>query len=279
VTSQGLSGARRLVVRLGGGKHKAALARALRARDAHDWTTAAQHYRLYLQSRPKHFAIWVQLGHALKESGHLADAHAAYSEAQLLDPRDSDLLLSVGHLYKLMGRQDEAIAFYRQSAEQDGNAHARAELQRLGAHLTAAGDGRPQPPSQPPAPVARTTRPFDIGARKSLALADAARDRRDWNGAVEHYRDYLMARTSRFAVWVQLGHALKEAGRRSEALLVYNEARQLKPNDPDLLLNMGHLYKLLGDTQEAIACYRRSAELDHNRHATAELRHLGAAPP
>ena len=88
-----------------------------------------------------------------------------------------------------------------------------------------------------------------------------------------------MAKTSRFAVWVQLGHALKEAGRRSEALLVYNEARQLKPNDPDLLCNLGHLYKLMGDTQEAIACYRRSAELDHNRHAVAELRHLGVAPP
>jgi tetratricopeptide (TPR) repeat protein len=111
----------------------AALARANAARDAHDWTTAAQHYRLYLESKPRHFAIWVQLGHALKEAGLFPEAFAAYSRAQRLIPCDADLLLSFGHLYKLMGRRAEAIAFYRQSAECDGNADACDELQRLGA--------------------------------------------------------------------------------------------------------------------------------------------------
>jgi tetratricopeptide (TPR) repeat protein len=279
VTSQGLSVAQVRGASLSGAKGKQVLARADAARDARDWTTAAQHYQLYLQAKPKHFAIWVQLGHALKELGRLPDAHAAYSQAQRLNPLDADLLLSLGHVCKLMDRRDEAIAFYRQSAEQDGNAHARDELQRLRAHPAAAVKDGPAPTSPPPALRTWATRLFNIGARRQLALADAARDRRDWISAVEHYRCYLMARSSHFAIWVQLGHALKEGERRDEALLVYDEARRLNPNDADLLLNMGHLYKVMGDTENASACYRRSAELDRNPHATDELRRLGAVLP
>ena len=45
-----------------------------RARDAGQWELAATYYQRALGRKPKNPPIWVQYGHVLKESGHLADA-------------------------------------------------------------------------------------------------------------------------------------------------------------------------------------------------------------
>ena len=63
-----------------------------RARDARQWELAAQLYRKALDRNPRNPAIWVQYGHALKESGELRDpdklaqAEIAYRRALSLDP-------------------------------------------------------------------------------------------------------------------------------------------------------------------------------------------------
>ena len=113
------------------------LTQANQARDRKDWEMAIKSYRQYLDLRPKSFGIWVQLGHALKESGQLVPALAAYNSALSLDARNGDLLLSLGHLHKLMGHRDLAIAFYIRSAEIEDNIDARAELNRIIAQSTA----------------------------------------------------------------------------------------------------------------------------------------------
>ena len=101
------------------------------AREANNWPAAVSHYRRYLEDQPRAFVIWVQLGHALKESGQLVEALLAYSEARRLNRNDSDLELSLGHLYKLMGHFEEALVHYQRSVEIDGNVHANAEINRL----------------------------------------------------------------------------------------------------------------------------------------------------
>jgi lipopolysaccharide biosynthesis protein len=109
----------------------------------------------------------------------------------------------------------------------------------------------------------------------TLALANRARDFHDWVSAAENYRAYLAIQPSDFAIWVQLGHALKEMGRFDEALAAYNQAMRLNGVDADLLLNLGHVHKLAGDRNNAIHFYRRSAAVDSNLDALAELRALG----
>jgi hypothetical protein len=56
--------------------------------------------------------IWVQYGHALKESGNHAGGLEAYREALRLDPQNSDTALQIGHVLKLMGQRDEAARWY-----------------------------------------------------------------------------------------------------------------------------------------------------------------------
>ncbi|HEY1941195.1 MAG TPA: glycosyltransferase [Roseiarcus sp.] len=103
------------------------------ARDRLDWKTAAQLYRESLAIESDHHAIWIQLGHAIKESGDIGGAESAYRRAIEIKPEDSDAHLQLGHALKLGGRADQALEAYLKSLELDpGNKHARHELANLG---------------------------------------------------------------------------------------------------------------------------------------------------
>ena len=268
------------------------LIRANDARDRRDWNTAASEYQRHLRIRPNNFSIWVQLGHALKESGQPAQALAAYGEALRIDPRNADLLLNLGHLYKIMGLPGGAEDFYRRSLAVDGNQRAADELARLS---PGAAQGFPRPVSAaaiigaPAAPAAQTPsglkassthwidRLSRIRAKTARQRGDAARDVRDWPSAAIAYRDYLGIRPDHAAIWVQYGHALKEAGRLDDALDAYQEALRIHGDHADLMLSIGHVYKLRGDLQSAATCYEMSTRQDNNPVAFDELRRLSAS--
>jgi lipopolysaccharide biosynthesis protein/tetratricopeptide (TPR) repeat protein len=254
------------------------VSRADAARDRGELEVAAALYRRYLDRHGGAFAIWVQLGHVLKDAGNPAAALAAYGRALGLRPKDPDLLLNLGHAHKLMGHRDEAVACYRRSYEIDGAQSAADELVALDAPVPAGFGIVPADASvaswPPLAAIGRLLRTPVL--RSVLAQADAARDRRQWTEAAELYREYVEATPRAFAIWVQLGHSLKEAGRREEALSAYERALALDTGDADLLLNLGHLTKLLGRLNEAEGYYARSAAIDPAGPATGELRRLGA---
>ncbi|WP_272481213.1 rhamnan synthesis F family protein, partial [Rhizorhabdus wittichii] len=100
-------------------------------RDGGRWAGAVVHYRRYLRYRPDDFAIWVQLGHMLGESGDPAGADQAYRTAHALNPDDADLALCRGHLARRGGDVEAAIVFYRRSFEIDGNERAATMLAEL----------------------------------------------------------------------------------------------------------------------------------------------------
>jgi tetratricopeptide (TPR) repeat protein len=102
---------------------------ANRARDVGDWALAARHYREALAQDSGNPAIWVQYGHALKESGNTADAEKAYRKALEIDGRTADTHLQLGHALKMLGRRDEAAAAYlRALAVESALPHAAREL-------------------------------------------------------------------------------------------------------------------------------------------------------
>ena len=237
------------------------------ARDQRDWAAAAAHYQRHLNARPGHFAIWVQLGHALKETGQPVEALVAYSRALALNEADADLLLNLGHLHKLMGHRALAIEYYQRSARVDSNIHARDELAQFGlTPIPAAAQDAPAPgaksrsgqPSLSPA-AARLRALAHRKSHKLRLLANQARDRLDWPTAAEQYRLYLKARPNDFAIWVQLGHALKESGQLHEALGAYGQAFSLDPHDADLLLHLGGLHEVMGHQATADNLSRHQA--------------------
>ena len=108
-----------------------AFEKANAARDARRWSAAANHYRHFLSHHPDDFAIWVQLGHMLAESGEWDGADRAYRTADALRPDDADLALCRGHLARRMGDVDGALAHYRASHALDGNDHAAQGIDEL----------------------------------------------------------------------------------------------------------------------------------------------------
>jgi len=112
---------------------KASIARADRARDARDWAAAARYYRKALDQNPDNPPIWVQYGHALKESGSLAEAEGAYRKSLELDDKVADTHLQLGHALKIQGRKIEASAAYLCALALDpALEHAAIELKALG---------------------------------------------------------------------------------------------------------------------------------------------------
>jgi tetratricopeptide (TPR) repeat protein len=107
--------------------------RADRARDAGEWDLAAGYYREALRAMPSASAIWIQYGHALKESRHIAEAEMAYRRSLSLSPDAADTHLQLGHVLKLQQRMGEAEAAYLRSAALDpALCHPRDELIGLG---------------------------------------------------------------------------------------------------------------------------------------------------
>jgi len=101
-------------------------------RDARSWDKAAAGYEAVLAASPNLAHIWVQYGHALKESGRRPDAEAAYRKALALDASVADTHLQLGHVLKLTGRLDEAAGAYLQALRLDSTlADALGELNAL----------------------------------------------------------------------------------------------------------------------------------------------------
>ena len=111
----------------------AKILRAERAQEARRWELAARHYRDALADMPNVPEMWVQYGHALKESGNVVEAETAYRKSIDLDPNSADAHLQLGHALKLQGRIDEAVGAYFCSLALDpAPRHPRDELIALG---------------------------------------------------------------------------------------------------------------------------------------------------
>jgi tetratricopeptide (TPR) repeat protein len=109
------------------------ISRADRARDNRDWVSAARYYRKALDQKPDNPPIWVQYGHARKESGNLGEAEDAYRKSLDLDEDVADTHLQLGHVLKIQGRKIEASAAYLRALALDPELnHASFELRGLG---------------------------------------------------------------------------------------------------------------------------------------------------
>jgi tetratricopeptide (TPR) repeat protein len=70
-------------------------------------------------------------------------------------------------------------------------------------------------------------------------------------------------------LWAKLGEAYDVAGRNDEAAQAYQQAINLKPDDPGYYNNLGNVLARAGKIDEARAAYTKSAELDPAKAATA----------
>ena len=117
-------------------------------------------------------------------------------------------------------------------------------------------------------------------ADELLARADALRDSHAWAEAAAAYAEVLRLRPEAWALRVQYGHCIKEAGDPDAALRAYRDAEFQQPGDADIHLQIGHVLKRLDRHDEAVEEYARALMLDPgNASARAEIMALGPALP
>ncbi len=219
------------------------------ARRSGKWVAAARHYHRALDRSPDLTAIWVQLGHALKEQGDHRGAEDAYRRSLALEASVADTHLQLGHLLKLMSRWGEAADCYARALQLDpALPDAGGELDRLTPLL--------------------------------LDQGDKARDGRDWAAAARHYRRALDRQPDLMPIWVQFGHALKEQGDYLAAEAAYRRALALDRSVADTHLQLGHLLKLQARRALAIDAYATAIRLDPDLAAARESLHalVGYSP-
>lgn len=108
---------------------------------------------------------------------------------------------------------------------------------------------------------------------------DAARDARNWAAAVHAYEMHLNQAPQDHTIWVQYGHALKEAGSLVRALAAYEQGKLLNPADKDVALHLDHLRRRLGEDAAlapGLQGARGTALPGAGRPGTAFRRELGA---
>jgi ADP-heptose:LPS heptosyltransferase/GT2 family glycosyltransferase/tetratricopeptide (TPR) repeat protein/SAM-dependent methyltransferase len=228
-----------------------------RARDQRKWELAAGLYRDALRRNPDNPPIWVQYGHALKESGQLLPAEAAYRRALEGAPGASETHVQLGHVLKLQNRREEARAAYLHAlvlAPDCNDAHQ--ELAGLGWRKDELADVEKAVRTAVAPPARRR------GRASTITLADRARDVGQWELAERFYRKALAHNPRRADIWVQYGHMLKEGGKLAEAAAAYRQALAYDRGAADPCLHLGRVLKLQGRRKEAEAAYLRSFVCD-----------------
>lgn len=99
-------------------------------RDNREWKRAATDYRKYLAAYPEDAAIWVQLGHVLKEDGDLEGAEAAYDRSVSVAPGEADGQVHLAHLLKRQGKNAQALEAFR-GASRAGASDVSGEIGML----------------------------------------------------------------------------------------------------------------------------------------------------
>ena len=260
------------------------------ARDRQNWDDAARFYAEVIVIDPSALDIAVQLGHAHKEMRNYDRAAELYYAVLEKTPDDDDLHLQIGHLEKLRGNVLEALTHYKSAADiNQRNVDAQQEYDALVAGCEHGGNdevsatathgdrsrgvdglGLDDRPSQSFAGPLK-----HLNSAALRAMGDEARDARRWSEAAPAYQAYLERVPADAAIWIQLGHCLKEMGDLLGGEAAYRRTLAQQPEDSDIHLQLGHVLKLLDRRNEAIQAYRRSFALKPLRAAAVELEALG----
>jgi tetratricopeptide (TPR) repeat protein/glycosyltransferase involved in cell wall biosynthesis len=244
-----------------------AVARGDLYRDQQQWIEARSAYADALALEPGLQPIWIQLGHAAKESGDLDAAEWAYGQALEIDNGDADGHLQLGHLHKLRGNLSAALRSYTHAVALDHRlTDAQEEIARIKvrSNTEKAGEAWNKVSSKSAFVGARSTSAADARkAQEAAELGDSLRDQQNWKAAHAAYAGAVSLDPEYQPIWIQLGHAAKESGDVIGAELAYRRAIELDPEDPEAYNQLAHLLKIQGRLSSALEYYSRVVALDH----------------
>jgi len=196
-------------------------------------------------------AAHLNLGNALKESGRVDDAIAAYRQAIGLKADFAEAHRNLGVALVARGRLDEAIAACRAAitimpGSPEIHANLGLALQSQGNIDEAIAAFLQAIALQPDNPAGH------------MRLANALRQKGEIEAAAATYRRVLALKADHHEAVLNLSNLLYEDGRIEEAIAGYRRAIELKADFAQAYSNLGNALRDIGRVDEAIAACRRA---------------------
>lgn len=228
---------------------------------------ASSLYRRVLSLCPEHGEACFFLGLLAAGAGNPEETVVWFGRARELLPHEPAIAFQLGMTHCVAGRREMAIEQFRTTLVLD-EGHWQAAY-NLGTACLA--QGRTDEAIQA-FHVAARHNPQDPDIHFNLGLACKKAGRLE--EAVQAYLCAMQIAADDAEVHYNLALVYKELGCRTEAVTSLEIAVALRPDYGAAFGNLGVLYLDLDRVAEAIGCYRRLVELDHNAVAA---RHILAA--
>lgn len=207
-----------------------------------------------LQQAPDNIACLFNLGNALQAVGRQDEALARFRQVITLRPGEPRAWYKLGEVLHAKGETGEAMAAYEQALTLDGNFPA-ALMSLANIHLA---EGRH---------AAAATRYQNLlrshpkHADAWINLGEAHRLQGHLVAACKAYRQGLSLQPSLASVWQCLGELCVQLERLDEAADAFRKALAIEGERVDLWLRLGQIEELRGRNEEVLAAYRQALQI------------------
>lgn len=216
---------------------------------------AAEPAALLLAAAPQDVDALLLVATARFEAGDPEGSLEVLDRARIADPGRAEVQRGVGNVLRAMGNVDAAIAAYRHALAIDGDfAAVRYDLAQL---LTARGDF-----AEAERELLAALDAVPTYADATLALAALHRRREAPAKALALLVDFLERDPYSFDGLVALGELLLELGRPDDAGFAFQRVLRFDPAHVGAVFHQGVLLAGQERYREALACFRRVAELE-----------------
>ena len=193
-----------------------------------------------------------------EQAGLRSDAEASYRSALQKAPDNTQIQIALGLVLANEGNAAESARLLAGAVPHlPQDAQAAPIYARLGDQYTKQGDyGRADQARQ----QALALNPADADTRLALAASDMAR--KQYVSALIQYDAAAKLRPNDAAIQNGRGTAYKNLKQYPKALAAFRQAQALEPNNAQVANNIGVLSELLGRKAQAIAAYKKALALD-----------------
>jgi Tfp pilus assembly protein PilF len=217
-----------------------------------DPARAGENYRMAASLDPKSAAAQLGMAQALVQQGKLADAEPYFRQAGQIDPKFRDYLLELADLYQKGNQTPEAMAIYREFAD---NPAAQARLNELLLESKQYADA---------IPGLEASYQKDPTEQNRVALGAAYVLTHKPEKALPLLELAVAAEPANYDVRMMYARALRDRRQFPAAARQFYEAAKLKPADARTWTELGDMLYMMGDYPQALAAFEQAARLGEN---------------
>jgi len=228
-------------------------------------------FRRAIEQDPASVALYINFGDTLIRSGRLAEAEAAFHEAQSLDENSSHARYGLAQLALARDDAAAALVLLEQAAAispRHGEVYALSAQahQRLGneeqarrqAMFASAWPGTTRAPD----PVVHEMELLAVNSQSIARAGVRLAQRGQYAEAEDKFREVLGIRPGNARDYANLGGALAGQGRVDEALAAYRDGLDIDPSDVDNLNNLGFTLLQMERYDDARVYLQKALEID-----------------